>query len=58
MLVHGKGVAPNVDEGIEWLRKAARQDHEYAKAKLRQLGMSTEPAPDAQAILKKFGVGR
>jgi tetratricopeptide (TPR) repeat protein len=58
MLVQGKGVAPNRDEGIEWLRKAARQDHQYAKEKLQQLGVPAESAPGPLAMLRKILFGR
>ena len=53
MLVQGRGVAQNRDQGIEWLRKAARQNHEYAKAKLQQLGVPIDPAPSLQAWLRE-----
>jgi tetratricopeptide (TPR) repeat protein len=58
MLVQGKGVAPNRDEGIEWLRKAARQDHQYAKEKLQQLGVPAESAPGPLAMLRRILFGR
>jgi TPR repeat protein len=54
MMVQGKGVAPNRAEGIEWLRKSARQGHQYAKAKLEQLGEPIEPRPSLREIVAQI----
>lgn len=44
MLIQGRGAAADREQGLFWLRKAALQDHEYAKAKLEQLGEPLDTA--------------
>jgi len=56
MLVTGKGVEKDRAEGVYWLRESARQDFQYAEAKLRQLGEPLEASNDSgiKALVRKL----
>ncbi len=50
MLIIGNGVKKDRVEGVYWLRQAARQNFEYAIAKLRELGEPVEDFEDEGII--------
>jgi TPR repeat protein len=55
LLIDGShGVSSNREEGLFWLRKAARQKEERAVAKLKQLGESIEDPATEPSILDRL----